>query len=102
MNSGKAAAPARTIALCFLIIIFVGAVLLTLPVSHNPGAVVRPLDALFTATSAACVTGLCTGAGLGLATLWRANRRPKENLLLMAALYLAALLIGSLSGLLLG
>ena len=51
---------------------------------------------------AACVTGLCTGAGLGLATLWRANRRPKENLLLMAALYLAALLIGSLSGLLLG
>ena len=58
MNSGKAAAPARTIALCFLTIIFVGAVLLTLPVSHNPGAVVRPLDALFTATSAACVTGL--------------------------------------------
>ena len=50
--------PARVIALCFVVIIFVGALLLSLPVSHNPGHSVPPLDALFTATSAACVTGL--------------------------------------------
>ena len=42
----------------------------------------------------AAVAGLCTGAGLGLAALWRANRRPKENLALMGALYGAAVLTG--------
>ena len=42
----------------------------------------------------AVVAGLCTGAGLGLAALWRANRRPRENLALMGALYGAAVLTG--------
>ena len=42
----------------------------------------------------AAVAGLCTGAGLGLAALWRANRRPKENLALMGVLYGAAVLTG--------
>lgn len=42
----------------------------------------------------AAVAGLCTGAGLGLAALWRANRRPRENLALMGVLYGAAVLTG--------
>ncbi len=46
------------IALSFLGIIFVGAVLLTLPVASRAGRWTPFLDALFTATSATCVTGL--------------------------------------------
>ena len=38
--------------------IFLGAGLLLLPISANPGIVIRPVDALFTSTSAVCVTGL--------------------------------------------
>lgn len=42
-------------------LIFVGTVLLRLPVSHaDPGKPVGWVDALFTATSAVCVTGLAT------------------------------------------
>lgn len=42
----------------FLIIIFTGTLLLMLPVSNRSGEVLPFLDALFTATSATCVTGL--------------------------------------------
>jgi trk system potassium uptake protein TrkH len=42
----------------FAAVIFLGASLLLLPVSANPGVTVRPVDALFTSTSAVCVTGL--------------------------------------------
>ena len=55
------------IALGFLIIILTGALLLTLPVSSRSGAPTAFLDALFTATSATCVTGLVT---VGTATHW--------------------------------
>lgn len=41
-------------------VIFLGAILLLLPVAHHPGVSVSPLDALFTSTSAVCVTGLVT------------------------------------------
>ncbi len=41
------------------------------------------------------VAGLCTGAGFGLLVLFRANRRPKENLCLMGALYVSAVLAGA-------
>ena len=58
MKRKKALAPARVIALCFLVLILSGAALLTLPISHQPGVDVSPLEALFTATSATCVTGL--------------------------------------------
>lgn len=58
MRRKKPMAPSKFIALCFLLIIFSGAVLLALPISHNEGVYVSPLDALFTATSATCVTGL--------------------------------------------
>lgn len=46
------------IALSFLGIILTGAVLLTLPIASRAGTWTPFLDALFTATSATCVTGL--------------------------------------------
>lgn len=50
--------PMRVILLGFLLIIFVGAVLLSLPVSSQSGEYTNFLDSLFTSTSATCVTGL--------------------------------------------
>ena len=52
--------PGRLIALGFLSVILVGAVLLCLPLSHSGRVPVTPLDALFSAVSAVCVTGLVT------------------------------------------
>lgn len=52
--------PGRFIAFGFASIILLGAVLLTLPISLNSGVKVHFLDALFSATSAVCVTGLIT------------------------------------------
>ena len=54
----RALSPAQFIALSFLGAIAVGALLLSLPVSHAAGERVSFLDALFTAVSAVCVTGL--------------------------------------------
>lgn len=51
----------------FLITILVGSVLLALPISSANGNAVPFLDALFTATSATCVTGLVT---LPVVTTW--------------------------------
>ena len=48
----------RVIALTFLGIILCGAILLVLPVSSRNGQSAGPVTALFTATSATCVTGL--------------------------------------------
>ncbi len=42
----------------FLIVILVGSVLLTLPISSASGQAIPFVDALFTATTATCVTGL--------------------------------------------
>ena len=50
--------PTRIIFLGFLLLILVGALLLTLPICHNADKNISFLDALFTATSASCVTGL--------------------------------------------
>lgn len=50
--------PARVIILGFLLLILSGALLLTLPWSSRSGEWTPFLDALFTATSATCVTGL--------------------------------------------
>ena len=50
--------PGRLIALGFAAVILLGAVLLLLPISVRPDAEVTPIDALFTSTSAVCVTGL--------------------------------------------
>ena len=50
--------PGLQLALGFLLIIAVGAVLLYLPVSHQEGVDLPFLDALFVSVSAVCVTGL--------------------------------------------
>lgn len=50
--------PARLVVLGFASVILLGALLLWLPVSANEGVRVSFLDALFTSTSAVCVTGL--------------------------------------------
>ncbi|SFI95130.1 trk system potassium uptake protein TrkH [Thermoflavimicrobium dichotomicum] len=50
--------PPQVLVIGFALTILIGACLLTLPVSAEPGNHVSFLDALFTATSAVCVTGL--------------------------------------------
>lgn len=50
--------PAQVLALGFMLIIFAGSLLLRLPISAEPGVSINYLQALFTATSAVCVTGL--------------------------------------------
>lgn len=50
--------PGRLIASGFALVILLGAFLLLLPVSIKDGAEVSVIDALFTSTSAVCVTGL--------------------------------------------
>ena len=49
---------AKTLAVSFLLIILFGAGLLMLPIAHEPGVIITPLQAVFSATSATCVTGL--------------------------------------------
>lgn len=56
----KHTTPARVIVLSFLLVILIGSVLLTLPISSADGTVTPYLNSLFTATSATCVTGLIT------------------------------------------
>lgn len=50
--------PVQILAIGFAIVIFVGAILLSLPISSQTGQRTPFLDCLFTATSAVCVTGL--------------------------------------------
>ncbi|MWC26809.1 TrkH family potassium uptake protein [Paenibacillus sp. MMS18-CY102] len=50
--------PPRILVTGFALIILLGAVLLSLPISNTSGDSLRFIDALFTATSATCVTGL--------------------------------------------
>jgi len=50
--------PAVSLVLLFAILITAGTLLLMLPIATNSGEATRFIDALFTATSAACVTGL--------------------------------------------
>lgn len=57
----KGLSPAQSIAIAFAVIILIGTVLLSLPVSSRAGGSHSVLDALFAATSATCVTGLVPG-----------------------------------------
>ena len=58
MKWNKLLTPGRVIAAGFALVILTGAVLLTLPISHQEGQTLSFLDALFTATSGVCITGL--------------------------------------------
>jgi trk system potassium uptake protein TrkH len=48
--------PPQILVLGFLSVILIGAIVLMLPISHTKGC--SFIDALFTSTSAVCVTGL--------------------------------------------
>lgn len=50
--------PTRVILLGFIVIILIGSLFLTLPISNKDGKWLSYIDSLFTATSAVCVTGL--------------------------------------------
>lgn len=63
----KGIAPAQIIVLGFLGIILIGAFLLMLPVSSAEGEATDFIDAVFTSTSAVCVTGLVV---LDTGTYW--------------------------------
>ncbi|MBO5252750.1 MAG: hypothetical protein J6C51_02280 [Clostridia bacterium] len=54
----RQSSPTRIIVISFLCVITIGTVLLTLPFSSRSGSFTNPVNALFTATSATCVTGL--------------------------------------------
>jgi len=53
-----AAHPARVVVIGFAAAVLIGSVLLALPVAAEDGAPTPWITALFTATSAVCVTGL--------------------------------------------
>ncbi len=54
----KKLSPARIIALGFLAVILIGSLLLIMPFSVRDGVQIKYIDALYTSTSAVCVTGL--------------------------------------------
>lgn len=51
-------APGRIIAFGFVMVILLGSMILMLPVSVKDGVDLQYIDALYTSTSAVCVTGL--------------------------------------------
>ena len=54
----KNISPVRLIVFSFFVVILIGTILLTLPISSRADTETSPVDALFIATSASCVTGL--------------------------------------------
>ncbi len=56
----KPISPSRYLFIGFFTTILLGSLLLSLPISHNSGVSISYIDALFTAVSAVCVTGLST------------------------------------------
>ena len=60
MKIKKRLSSAQIVILGFLFIVLTGSILLSLPISSADGKAVPYVDALFTATTATCVTGLVT------------------------------------------
>lgn len=52
--------PVQILAIGFATVIFIGAVLLSLPIASQDGKITPFIDCIFTSTSAVCVTGLVT------------------------------------------
>lgn len=67
MNYINSMDPAQTMVIGFAVVILFGGFLLNLPISTKNGESIGFLDALFTATSAVCVTGLVV---VDTATYW--------------------------------
>lgn len=59
-NKGVKLNPMQILSLGFLLIILIGGILLSLPISSSTGEYTSFIDAVFTSTSAVCVTGLVT------------------------------------------
>ncbi|MBZ9688675.1 TrkH family potassium uptake protein [Clostridium estertheticum] len=59
--------PVQILAIGFATVIFIGAILLSLPISSKSGKITPFIDCIFTSTSAVCVTGLVT---LDTGTYW--------------------------------
>ena len=57
-NKGVKLNPMQILSLGFLLIILIGGILLSLPISSSTGEYTSFIDAVFTSTSAVCVTGL--------------------------------------------
>ena len=64
--------PSRIIAAGFLAVILLGSWILMLPCSVRPGVDLQYIDALFTSTSAVCVTGL-------IAVMWEIPLLPLDR-----------------------
>lgn len=62
--------PAQTVALSFLLVIVVGTLVLMMPFTTLDGEGLPIVDALFTATSAVCVTGLIVVDTASVYTVW--------------------------------
>jgi trk system potassium uptake protein TrkH len=56
----RSVSPSQYLISGFLVIIFTGSLLLSLPFAHREGVSISYIDALFTSFSAVCVTGLVT------------------------------------------
>ena len=52
--------PTKILVFGMILIIFIGAIILKLPISNKQGKSIEFIDAFFTSTSAVCVTGLVT------------------------------------------
>ncbi|HEY8892805.1 MAG TPA: TrkH family potassium uptake protein [Clostridium sp.] len=59
--------PVQILAIGFAVVILIGAILLSLPISSQSGKITPFIDCIFTSTSAVCVTGLVT---LDTGTYW--------------------------------
>ncbi|MBQ3145876.1 MAG: hypothetical protein IJB90_04900 [Clostridia bacterium] len=56
----KKMSPTQILVIGMIILIFLGAIVLKLPISNKEGKTISFVDAFFTSTSAVCVTGLVT------------------------------------------
>ena len=59
-KSTSGISPYLLVLISFVVVILIGAIILTMPFSHTDGQWGNFLDSLFVSTSATCVTGLCT------------------------------------------
>ena len=79
--------PVRIIAMGFALVILLGSGLLMLPCSLRDGATLHYIDALYTSTSAVCVTGLIAADAGDTFSLCRAAQ---ADILLMEVSHLPA------------
>ena len=60
MKKQTKTSPTKILVYGMILIIFIGTIILKLPISNKQGKSIELIDAFFTSTSAVCVTGLIT------------------------------------------